>query len=85
MGGEIEYGACEICGKEAQLERTYFRYNIPCECHSPRHFEMVRHCADCVPKMPVEIKPMIKAMDGKAYKTIIKNILPIEITGTYII
>ena len=24
MSGEIEYGKCEICGKETQLERTYF-------------------------------------------------------------
>lgn len=24
MSGEIEYGKCEICGKETRLERTYF-------------------------------------------------------------
>lgn len=47
----IEYGKCEICGKEAPLNRTYFRYNgLKCDCHSPEHFDMVRHCINCVPK-----------------------------------
>ena len=31
MGG-IEFGTCDICGKEAELERTYFYYPIHCEC-----------------------------------------------------
>ena len=52
MSGDIEHGKCEICGKEADLERTYFHYPIKCECHSPNHFYLVIHCKDCTPKEP---------------------------------
>lgn len=52
MSGSVEHGICEICGKENFLQRTYFRYNIKCECHSPQHFEMVRHCTICIPNEP---------------------------------
>lgn len=54
--GEIEFGKCEICGKEKQLRRTYYHYAIRCQCHSPNHFELVRHCNDCEPKPPGETK-----------------------------
>lgn len=40
---------------------------------------------DCIPSIPTEIHPYIKAMDGKSYKTTITNILPIEIVGEFII
>ena len=30
--GNGEFGKCEICGKDAILERTYFYYPIHCEC-----------------------------------------------------
>ena len=60
--GDVEHGICEICGKEDFLQRTYFRYDFKCECHSPQHFELVIHCKDCVPKPPkstiVYIKPI---------------------------
>ena len=52
MSGSAEYGKCEICGVDTFIERTYFRYNIKCECHSPYHFELVRHCSNCVPIEP---------------------------------
>ncbi len=54
--GDSEFGKCGVCGKEKQLTRTYFYYNIQCECHSPQHFEMVAHCRDCVPKEPKETR-----------------------------
>jgi hypothetical protein len=60
MCGEVEYGKCDICGKEAVLQRTYFRYDIKCECHSPYHFELVMHCKDCIPKEPEETKIILK-------------------------
>lgn len=85
MNCGIEFGKCDICGKECGLERTYFEYDINCECHSPKHFELVRHCKDCVPSIPTEIHPYIKAMDGKSYRTTITNILPIRINGEFII
>ena len=85
MNCKIEFGKCDICGKDDNLERTYFEYDIKCDCHSPRHFELVRHCKDCVPSMPTEIHPYIKAMDGKSYRTTITNILPIKIVGEFII
>jgi len=61
---EIESGICEICGNEGPLLRTYFYYGIKCDCHSPEHFELIRHCQDCVPKPPnmttVYMKPVTK-------------------------
>jgi hypothetical protein len=60
MSGNIEFGKCEICGKMKVLQRTYFNYNIKCECHSPNHFELVIHCADCIPTEPVETKIVLK-------------------------
>ena len=51
--GEIEYGKCEVCGHEAPLRRKYFHYpDIKCACHSPCHFDLVRHCGKCKPKQP---------------------------------
>ena len=59
--GDIEFGKCDVCGKDSlQLTRTYFRYNIRCECHSPFHFELICHCADCVPKEPLQTKVTFK-------------------------
>jgi hypothetical protein len=63
MSGDVEFGQCELCGREAELKRRYYHYDIKCDCHSPNHFELVRHCADCTPKPPekttVTIKPMV--------------------------
>ncbi len=56
MSGEMEYGKCQICKKETYLERTYFRYDLKCECHSPQHFELIIHCKDCVPVEPRVIR-----------------------------
>ena len=65
MSGEIEVGKCEICGREnVQLTRKYYRYEIECECHSPHHFELVRHCAACQPYPPRYIKVQL---DGFKY------------------
>lgn len=61
MCGAIEVGKCEVCGKEdIELSRTYFRYNLKCECHSPYHFEMIRHCKDCIPKEPRTTKVILR-------------------------
>jgi hypothetical protein len=50
--GEIEVGVCDICGQSSELSRKYYYYDIKCECHSPEHFEIVRHCSRCEPKPP---------------------------------
>ena len=66
MCGEIEVGRCECCGKDnVPLERTYFRYPFECECHSPEHFILVRHCEDCDPIEPRETKVVFKTEDLK--------------------
>lgn len=66
MSADIEVGKCEYCGKDnVPLERTYFRYLFPCECHSPGHFVLVRHCEDCVPTEPKETKIVLKTEDLK--------------------
>lgn len=56
-----EFGCCEVCSKPNNLIRTTFHYDIKCECHSPNHFVVVRHCKDCKPKEPREIKVTLKA------------------------
>ena len=88
----IEFGTCDICGKETELERTYFYYPIHCECCGSKdkdgqkqHFVMVAHCKDCPAPMPTSIHPLCKAMDGKSYRANITNILPTEIRGQFII
>jgi hypothetical protein len=54
--GECEFGKCPICGKETFLIRKYYHYRIPCECHSPDHFEIAWHCKDCEPIEPRETR-----------------------------
>ena len=51
---DIEYGICDVCGREANLQRKYYYFNIKCECHSPKHSEMIKYCSDCVPLRPAE-------------------------------
>lgn len=60
MSGSSEFGKCEICGKETSLIRTYFKYIIECDCHSPYHFELVIHCNDCIPKEPTVTNIVMK-------------------------
>ena len=89
----MEFGKCDICGKEAALSRTYFKYRIgSCECCGSKlrdgsngHFEVVHHCNKCVPHLPTVIHPLFKALDGKVYRANITNVLPFEIEGKYII
>ena len=52
--GDVEIGICKVCGEKKKLERTYFNYPVDCECHSPNHFETIRHCENCKPKEPEE-------------------------------
>ena len=56
MSGDVMFGRCECCGKEKPLQRTYFRYPINCQCHNNQHFELIDHCADCMPQKPKETK-----------------------------
>ncbi len=90
--GEQEFGKCDICGEEAVLGRTYFIYNIPCECCGCKedgkdmHFELVHHCDKCVPDVPRTIRPMLKsAIDNKPYRLEIKGMLPYKIRGQFLI
>ena len=90
--GEIEFGKCEICGKEAPLERTFFYYPIHCDCcgsqdkyGQKQHFEIVVHCKDCPAPMPKEIHPLLKTMHGEEHRANITNILPTKIRGQFII
>lgn len=57
---ENEHGQCSVCGKDGIVERTYFHYDMKCECHSPNHFEIIRHCSTCTPKEPTETRVSIK-------------------------
>lgn len=90
--GEIEFGKCDICGKETSLERTYFYYPIHCECCGSKdkdgqkqHFELVHHCKGCPAPMPKEIHPLLRSMNGDLIRANISNILPSNIQGMFII
>ncbi len=63
MSGESEFDRCDICKTEAPIERKYYPYPVQCECHSPQHFEMVRHCKDCTPTEPETTKVIFKTSD----------------------
>lgn len=65
--GEIEIGKCEICGKRDKvLFREYYYYNIDCECCSGRqHFEIVRHCSNCIPEPPNTIHVHMKPAESR--------------------
>ena len=90
--GDQEFGKCDICGNEAVLSRTYFYYPIHCQCCGSKdkngqmqHFVMVRHCDKCVPKVPTEIHPLLRDMCGNEIRADIKNIMPEDISGQFII
>lgn len=89
--GEIEFGKCDICGKEVPLERTYFYYPIHCQCCGCKvngencHFEVVHHCKDCVPVVPTEIHPLCKDAYGFENRANVSNMMPIKINGQFII
>lgn len=52
--GDIEMGFC--CGKEAQIHRKYYHYDLICTCCGGNtHFEIVYYCNNCSPKEPNEI------------------------------
>ena len=87
-----EFGICEVCGKESPLFRTYFYYNIPCECcgcvidNKKMHFEIVRHCETCTPDIPKQIRPLLKCkIDTIPYRQTIKRMMPYDIKGKFMI
>jgi len=75
--GEMEVGRCECCGREnVPLSRKYYHYNnIKCECHSPNHFILIRHCNDCEPKEPIYTKVEYRTEDLHTPEIIASNIL----------
>lgn len=90
--GEIEFGKCDICGKEAPLSRTYFIYDIHCECCGCKedgrnmHFKFVRHCKNCVPDIPQSIEPFVKSkIDNEGYRLKIDGMRPYKICGEFCI
>lgn len=60
---DAEIGKCVVCGTIGVVARTYFSYDIKCECHAPNHFEIVKHCVGCVPKEPTETRIVFKTKD----------------------
>ena len=92
MCNSQEFGKCDICGKEAVLSRTYFYYDIHCQCCGCKedgrdmHFECVHHCKDCVPDVPKVIKPELMSKIGNTkYILPIEGMLPYSISGEFCI
>lgn len=81
--GIQEYGTCKICGKQANLERTYFYFPIKCRCCGNGHFEYVAHCSNCKPKVPTEIKVELESYRGELYTAYIHGVEPSSIIGEY--
>jgi len=78
---DYELGICDICNQLTHLQRTYFRYDIKCECHSPYHFEVVHHCSSCQPLEPKETRVILKTdylknIDQEIRKEKLKRINP---------
>ena len=88
MVGEQEHGKCDVCGVIGPLTRTYFRYDVKCECHNNSHFELIRHHKDCTPKEPEYTKVSFKTEDlknpvGMAMQTLIKELSEDKTEGSY--
>jgi hypothetical protein len=62
---EVEFGQCVICGKSNFLQRTYFKFDLQCACHSSHHFELVIHCKNCIPIMPKTTIAVFETKDLK--------------------
>lgn len=66
MSGEIEYGTCDMCKKEAHINRKYYRYDIKCDCCNSKdkpHFEIVRYCNECEPKPPRKVNVSLEPIE----------------------
>ena len=89
--GDIEFDKCDICGKESQIERTYFYYNIPCECcycnidNKDMHFVLIRHCSKCIPDIPIDIKIIQKGAHNATKTISIHKMIPYDILGRFTI
>lgn len=58
--GDQMYGYCSFCKEDKILQRTYFYYDIKCECHTGNHFVIVDHCYDCKAQEPRETRVILK-------------------------
>lgn len=67
MGGDIEHGTCSVCKAEGPINRKYYHYDLLCQCHMPKHFEMVYHCNNCEPVEPDTTKITIDTTILKTY------------------
>ena len=61
-----ESGICDICHKESKsLNRKYYCYGFPCECHGSEHVELVRYCSSCEPHEPTYTKVRLTTKNAK--------------------
>lgn len=71
MCATIEIGYCDFCGKQTQVDRKYYYYDVDCECCvGPRHFEIVKYCKDCSPQPPCKIFVILKPINENDTKTV---------------
>jgi hypothetical protein len=63
---DFELGVCDICKTEANVSRTYYYYDIKCDCCNTKddpHFEVVRTCIDCDPKPPLSLRVIMEPIN----------------------
>jgi hypothetical protein len=58
--GDAIMGICPYCNQEKHLMRTYFYYDLDCECHIGPHYIAADHCSECIPKEPSLTKIIVK-------------------------
>jgi hypothetical protein len=65
MSGNVEIGKCDCCGKDGTLSRKYYYYDVKCECcNGDTHFEIIKHCASCIPRPPENIKIVLEGYES---------------------
>ena len=68
----VEYGRCEVCGKEGPLTRTYRHFpGLECDCCHDSHFDFVRHCPTCIPPKCNTLKVVLTLEQAKLYSEIL--------------
>jgi len=63
----IEQGTCDICHTPNVPITRHYQYwkTIKCDCCSPQHFDIIRHCKDC---KPIELQTTRYTSKGHDYQ-----------------
>lgn len=58
------FDKCDMCGEYTNVARTYYTYDIHCDCCSDwGHIERVCYCENCVPSPPTKITVKMRPLE----------------------